>query len=236
MIDNRGVGHSDCPAGLYTVKGMARDAREVMRFVGWLEEGEEGKGEQGEGEKVDVVGVSLGGMIAMGECRAAGAEPVRTDFPRQAELAALIPHRISSLTLGVTSPGHGLLGNLPPWAGLRATLRLLAIRDKRQRMQEIIDMCFPRAWLGEPCEMVVEGVDVRGKSNEDVMFEVGRASCAKEMWAGLRRARQLFEWRIRNQPPQSMAANLAQSAAAMTHYISRKDLARLNDIVPKIVG
>lgn len=65
VIDNRGVGHSDCPSGLYTTKGMARDTREVMRFVGWLEDGEE-KGEMGEG-KVDIVGVSLGGMIAMGE-------------------------------------------------------------------------------------------------------------------------------------------------------------------------
>lgn len=93
----------------------------------------------------------------------------------RAELAALIPHRVSSLTLGVTTPGHGFIGNLPPWSGLAATIRLVGISDKRRRMKEIIDMCFPAAWLARECEMEVEGVDVRGKTNEDVMFEVSLA-------------------------------------------------------------
>jgi pimeloyl-ACP methyl ester carboxylesterase len=41
------------------------------------------------------VGVSMGGMIAL-------------------KLAALVPQRIASLVLGVTSAGHGLRRKLPP--------------------------------------------------------------------------------------------------------------------------
>lgn len=84
VFDNSGSGWSDTPRGPYTTSGMAREVIELLNFVGWTED-----------RGVHVVGVSMGGMIAL-------------------KLAALVPNRIASLLLGVTSAGHGLRRKLPP--------------------------------------------------------------------------------------------------------------------------
>lgn len=56
--DNRGVGNSDSPKGLYKTSEMAKDVVELLEEVGWVaKDGAEGR--------VHVVGVSMGGMIAL---------------------------------------------------------------------------------------------------------------------------------------------------------------------------
>jgi 3-oxoadipate enol-lactonase len=50
-FDNRGIGGSDCPPGPYTAKLMARDALAVL--------------EAAKVDEADIVGTSLGGMIAL---------------------------------------------------------------------------------------------------------------------------------------------------------------------------
>jgi pimeloyl-ACP methyl ester carboxylesterase len=57
VFDNRGVGNSGYPRGPYSTSGMAEDLICLLDYVGW-------KGER----DVHVVGISLGGMIAQGEC------------------------------------------------------------------------------------------------------------------------------------------------------------------------
>ena len=50
MLDNRGVGLSDAPSGLYKTSEMAKDVMEVLDFVGWTTY-----------RRLHVVGVSMGG-------------------------------------------------------------------------------------------------------------------------------------------------------------------------------
>lgn len=52
MYDNRGVGHSDAPKGLYKTSEMADDLVELLDFLGWTEK-----------RQLHVIGVSMGGMI-----------------------------------------------------------------------------------------------------------------------------------------------------------------------------
>ncbi len=50
LVDNRGTGRTDCPKGLYTIRGMAGDALAVVAELGL--------------ERYAVAGISMGGMIA----------------------------------------------------------------------------------------------------------------------------------------------------------------------------
>ena len=50
VVDNRGVGLSDVPSGVYKTSEMARDLQELLDYVGWTEE-----------SSLHVVGVSMGG-------------------------------------------------------------------------------------------------------------------------------------------------------------------------------
>ncbi|EWY95595.1 hypothetical protein FOYG_04594 [Fusarium oxysporum NRRL 32931] len=73
IIDNRGMGGSDKPVGVYSTSGMALDAIEVIDHVGWKAE-----------RDINLVGISMGGMIAQ-------------------EVAIRIPKRLQSLSLICTS-------------------------------------------------------------------------------------------------------------------------------------
>jgi len=52
IFDNRGMGKSDIPVGLYTTKQMARDTYDLLDHFGWT-------------SKVHLVGISMGGMISL---------------------------------------------------------------------------------------------------------------------------------------------------------------------------
>ncbi|RGP79594.1 hypothetical protein FLONG3_2342 [Fusarium longipes] len=73
IIDNRGMGASDKPLGIYSTSGMALDIIEVIDHVGWTAERE-----------INLVGISMGGMITQ-------------------EIAIRIPERLQTLTLICTS-------------------------------------------------------------------------------------------------------------------------------------
>ncbi|KAI7906189.1 Alpha/Beta hydrolase protein [Cokeromyces recurvatus] len=52
VFDNRGMGFSDAPIGLYSTSQMAMDALELLDYFNWK-------------ERVHLVGISMGGMISL---------------------------------------------------------------------------------------------------------------------------------------------------------------------------
>ncbi|PCH38657.1 alpha/beta-hydrolase [Wolfiporia cocos MD-104 SS10] len=133
VFDNRGVGNSGVPRGPYTTSAMAEDVVTLLDYVGWTAE-----------RDLHVVGVSLGGMIAL-------------------ELATRIPNRIVSLTLAVTRAKRDVRASLPSLKGVSSLARLLGMSDPEAKIPVVLDMVFPRAWLDAPAEN-----DAQGRTNREV--------------------------------------------------------------------
>lgn len=118
VLDNRGSGLSGYPSGswAYSTSAMAADVTSLLTHLGWLDE-----------KSVDVVGLSMGGMIAL-------------------ELARTLPAWLRSLTLAVTSSGHGVWRNLPPSKGFEAMRRLTMTTAPKDRMAIAVE-CVPAVTL-----------------------------------------------------------------------------------------
>lgn len=121
LVDNRGIGASDVPPGPYTVAELAADAHAVLDAAGI--------------ERADVLGASLGGMIAQ-------------------ELALTYPGRVGRLVLACTTPGvrgyampartvrlFATIGGLEPDTALRRLIEnSLAdgtIRERPELIEEV---------------------------------------------------------------------------------------------------
>ena len=107
--DQRGLGESEIPAGPYSMADYAADATALLDEIGW--------------ERVRVVGVSFGGMVAQ-------------------ELAVTWPERIERLALLCTSPGGA--------GGASYPLHELAHLTDEQRAAkglELLDTRFTPEWL-----------------------------------------------------------------------------------------
>ena len=123
IFDNRGVGGSSKPWGRYSTSEMAKDLVEVLDHIGWTEK-----------RSVNVIGVSMGGMIAQ-------------------EVAYLIPERINSLAL--CSTVARLERTVPFLENLmnRVTLFLPKSLDKSLAMAAY--NMFPDGWLDKPDQSVL---------------------------------------------------------------------------------
>jgi pimeloyl-ACP methyl ester carboxylesterase len=88
LFDNRGIGESDAPDGPYSARGLAEDAVAVL--------------DSAELERADVLGTSLGGMVAL-------------------QLALDFPDRVDRLVLACTTPGGTASAPMP-----ERTVRLMA--------------------------------------------------------------------------------------------------------------
>ena len=119
--DNRGCGRTSTPLTLeYTTVQMAKDALELIDHLRW--------------SQCHVVGVSMGGMIAL-------------------ELALLAPRRIISLTLMATHAG-GLIGQAP-LMGLYGVLRSLVLSNEEKIVENALAMLYSRKTLNDPSKRQV---------------------------------------------------------------------------------
>ncbi|KZT03511.1 alpha/beta-hydrolase [Laetiporus sulphureus 93-53] len=161
VFDNRGVGNSGVPKGPYSTSSMAEDVIVLLDYVGWTAK-----------HDLHVVGISLGGMIAL-------------------ELASRIPDRVVSLTLAVTRAKRSPWTALPSVKGMTTLARLLAITDPEAKIPLVLDMVFPQSWLNAPAEG-----DPEDRTNREVQtmeyrrrFEVTRPQnpigALSQMVAGL---------------------------------------------------
>lgn len=129
-LDNRGTGYSSHPSGemRWTTQRMARDALAVLDHLGW--------------EKVHIIGISMGGMIAQ-------------------ELAIAVPQRVASLALLATY--SSALYALPTTAALVDLARSMGLltRDLREQGKASMRLNFPDDWLeGRRCSELHEGKEV----------------------------------------------------------------------------
>ncbi|KAF9792418.1 alpha/beta-hydrolase [Thelephora terrestris] len=181
VFDNRGVGNSGTPFGPYTTSEMARDVVVLLDYIGWKE-----------GRGVHVVGISLGGMIAQ-------------------ELSTLIPHRIASLSLVVTTAGGRIWNNFPPLKGTLTLARQLMVKDPAVRASNSLGVLFPTAWL----EAVAKG-DPRGRTNRQIETE----NFLKRFYAAR---------------PQSFIGVISQMAAGLTHRVTGDRLKEISKLIPKVL-
>jgi len=181
VFDNRGVGNSGAPLGPYTTSEMAEDVVVLLDYIGWKEE-----------RGIHIVGVSLGGMIAQ-------------------ELSTLIPHRIASLSLIVTTAGGRPWNNFPPLKGTITLARLLTVKDPGVRVSKSFEMLFPVAWLEEKAEG-----DPHGRTNREIETEN-------------------FLKRYYTTRPQPFIGVISQMAAGLTHRVSGERLREISRLIPKVV-
>lgn len=120
LLDNRGVGASDKPLARYTTSDMAADVIEVLDHVGWTGP-----------RSVNVVGLSLGGMIAQ-------------------ELACAQPERIASLSLLCTTAA--LESDRPLLETLCDRVNLLRPKSVERIVHDTAVRLFAQTWLAAPDE------------------------------------------------------------------------------------
>ncbi|GAA5888792.1 hypothetical protein JCM16303_003014 [Sporobolomyces ruberrimus] len=140
VFDNRGVGHSDSPSGAYKTSEMAKDVEELLQHVGWIDREE---------EKLNVVGVSMGGMIAL-------------------ELALLIPKHIHTLLLTSTSAGSSYLPDIPSYASFRMFGLLTSgmVKTPEAQMALIAETLFPKEYLDQ---IVEDEGEWKGKTRREMV-------------------------------------------------------------------
>jgi len=143
-----------------------------------------------EKRSLHLVGLSLGGMIAQ-------------------ELAYRVPERFISLTLGVTKAGGFF--NLPPWPGLKTLLSIQFIKDPKERIPHVVQICFNPAWLNAKAEK-----DVEGRTNRQVQIA-------------------LLETRAAVTRAQQPLGAMWQMWAGMTHHVQPERLAQISKTIPKVL-
>ncbi|OLY77895.1 putative aminoacrylate hydrolase RutD [Smittium mucronatum] len=116
VYDHRGTGYSEsCNFPEITTSNMAKDAEELVSYLRWDKD-------------VNIVGISMGGMIA-------------------SELSLLIPEKISTITLCSTTSGRLFY---KPQA-VTTNLKCLMAKTQAELVGYIVDSLYPKEWLDSKC-------------------------------------------------------------------------------------
>ena len=119
VMDNRGVGNSETPGGLYKTSEMALDVLEVLEQLGWTSD-------------VHLAGVSMGGMISLELCR------IRPALFTSVSLISTAPgRRYRTPYAGLASLTRVLTG------------RVVGFDSDAYRINRLIQTLFPVPWLAE---------------------------------------------------------------------------------------
>ncbi|GAA6055715.1 hypothetical protein JCM3770_001034 [Rhodotorula araucariae] len=148
VFDNRGVGWSDTPAGMYSTSEMAKDVKELLDFLAWTEE-----------RSLNIVGVSMGGMIAQ-------------------ELAFLNPTRIRTLLLTSTKSGARFDFPSWRATSMFLRLSSGTVRTPAAQVSLVTNTLFPESFLEEEVlqEGEFKGKKRRELIEADLMrrYQIGR--------------------------------------------------------------
>lgn len=112
VMDNRGIGESEVPAGPYTMSQFVDDVLAIMDEVGWAQ--------------ADVLGISMGGMIAQ-------------------QLVLTRPARVRRLVLGCTM--HGGPRQVPPSPAVLQALMPQRGVDPRSAHRQALGVNYTPAWI-----------------------------------------------------------------------------------------
>lgn len=118
ILDNRGIGLSDKPLARYTTSDMAQDVIELLDHVGWTEE-----------RSVNLVGISLGGMISQ-------------------EVACAIPSRLQSLSLLCTTASFE--SNKRPLDSMLDSVNMVIPKTEERAVADTARKLFADEWLAAP--------------------------------------------------------------------------------------
>jgi pimeloyl-ACP methyl ester carboxylesterase len=125
VFDNRGMGLSSKPATRYSTTEMARDTIDLLIHLNWLS-----SSLQPTGSTLNLIGVSMGGMIAQ-------------------ELALLLPPgSINTLILCSTAPR--LIRTVPFIENVRQRINMFIPRDLDVQLDEISLRLFSQRFLDKP--------------------------------------------------------------------------------------
>ena len=131
VFDNRGMGNSDAPSCRYSTSEMAKDVLDLLLHLGWISPANaKGSSDDQNLPKLNIIGVSMGGMIAQ-------------------ELALILPaSMINTLILCSTAPR--LVRTVPFVENLRQRINMFVPRDLDVQLDEISHRLFSNEFLESP--------------------------------------------------------------------------------------
>lgn len=195
-FDNRGSGRSEHPLYRYTTRMLARDAMELLcAAVGW------------QPDSVNLVGISMGGMLALEMLAGLSEGAFRDLTPRTRFRSAAL---LVTQSCGWRAP-RGTVPLAYPWSLL--LLRLTPGLSMRARMFRSLEPIFSRRWLRAESGESHPKTGAALTNGQLLVRRGGREARAKQ---------------AEGVPPLgTLRGVLGQAAAVATHHVSADRLRRL---------